>query len=304
MRHPALAAALLCVPAVASSQDSRPEPGAAASRPARRAAYDLGTPTRTLHLPPILHEVSAVEALDQHTVLCVQDELGELFTLDLRTGQVRERTPFSEPGDWEGLALAGQRAFVMRSDGHVVELAREATGWKRERTFVLGIPRRDLEGIAVDTRHERLLIAPKDVGKGSEAERDARPIYAFDLRRMVPLAAPLLTLSRQALLEEIESSGVTVTARRTPKGRERPKLALRFSALAVHPTDDDLYLLSAVDRALLVVDRAGRLRLFHVFPESLLPQAEGLTFLPDGDLVVSSEGGDGAAVLHVFRRRR
>jgi uncharacterized protein YjiK len=33
------------------------------------------------------------------------------------------------------------------------------------------------------------------------------------------------------------------------------------------------------------------------------PQPEGLTFLPDGTLLVASEGGNGAATLSAYRPR-
>ncbi|HNK69711.1 MAG TPA: hypothetical protein PKH36_13380, partial [Flavobacteriales bacterium] len=56
-------------------------------------------------------------------------------------------------------------------------------------------------------------------------------------------------------------------------------------------------LLSAVDRTLLVVDRAGKLIALEQLDEELLPKPEGITFLTNGDLVLSSEGKGGTPVI-------
>jgi hypothetical protein len=50
--------------------------------------------------------------------------------------------------------------------------------------------------------------------------------------------------------------GIAIPVKRTDNGREVPALKLRYSSVAVHPRSGHYYLLSAVDRSLLVVDRA------------------------------------------------
>jgi uncharacterized protein YjiK len=57
--------------------------------------------------------------------------------------------------------------------------------------------------------------------------------------------------------------------------------------------------LSAVDRVLLRVDREGTLRAGQRFDASELPQPEGLACLPDGRLLVASEGDGGPGRVRV-----
>ena len=82
-----------------------------------------------------------------------------------------------------------------------------------------------------------------------------------------------------------------------------PAVKLRLSSVAVHPATGHYYLLSAVDRLLLVVDRSARLVALEQLDAGLLPKPEGITFLPNGDLVLSSEGKGSAPVIARYRSR-
>ncbi len=97
--------------------------------------------------------------------------------------------------------------------------------------------------------------------------------------------------------------GVAVPTREKD-GRERPEFRLRFAEVAVQPDDGRLWLLSGVDRAVVVVDRAGEVLGLHFFGADELPQPEGATFLPGGELVIASEGVGGMARLCIFGRAR
>jgi uncharacterized protein YjiK len=66
----------------------------------------------------------------------------------------------------------------------------------------------------------------------------------------------------------------------------------------VHPsTNSHYYLLSAVDRNLLVVDRQGNLIDLVTLDVKLLPKPEGITFMANGDMWLSSEGKGRTPVL-------
>ena len=42
--------------------------------------------------------------------------------LSVETGRVTAVVPFGPPGDYEGIELVGDRLFVLRADGAVLEL--------------------------------------------------------------------------------------------------------------------------------------------------------------------------------------
>lgn len=294
--------------------------------------YDLDRPLRHFDLPAALREVSAVTCIDAHTVACLQDEKGIVFSIDIRDGKVRAVQPFGPDGDYEGLTRVGDDYWVLRSDGLLCRIASRGPRLEIVETFPLATPNQDLEGLCHDPARGALLVAPKDIVKPTEKgpkrtkgdrrrgddrdveagaqdapsakeARDQRVVFAWDLKQRALLAEPVLRLSLEHLKRRAEARGHDLPTRTNRRGKERTVLRMLFSCIAVQPRTGEVYLLSAADHVLLVVDRKGALRDVHLLDEDMLPKPEGLTFMPNGDLVLSSEGVDGPARLVVYGQR-
>jgi uncharacterized protein YjiK len=254
-----------------------------------------------LVLPAELREVSAITALDDRTLACVQDEAGALFVVDL-FGQRAPRTiVFGAPGDYEGLARVGDDFWVLRSDGLLLRLVSRDGGLGVAGTVPLQAEHDDWEGLCFDRERGRLLALPKDrpgKGKGKE-QRDQRPVFAVDASTGAMEPRPVLVLDVNALVEQAQARGLDLPSKKTSKGKTRVALKLLGSEILTIPGSDELLLLSAVDRALVRVDRAGRLLGIRFFDEEDLPKPEGIAWLPDGRLLVASEGEDGPGVVRV-----
>ncbi|HEU4420191.1 MAG TPA: SdiA-regulated domain-containing protein [Planctomycetota bacterium] len=256
-------------------------------------------PTRSFLLPDDLREVSAIAAADDHTLACVQDEKGALFFFDLDQGRVLRRAKFGPKGDYEGLAKVGDDYWVLRSDGLLLRLVATADRYEIAETLATGLGVKEFEGLAVDRAANRFVLAPKSLAKETE-ERELRPLFAFDLATRLAAKEPLITLHLDQVLDAARLQGIAVPTRLSKRGKEKPAVRLFFAEVAVHPGTGELWLLSAGDRALLVVDRNGQFRGMHFFPAEEMPQPEAATFLPNGHLVLGSEGGGGPAVLRVY----
>ncbi|MBK8095908.1 MAG: hypothetical protein IPK26_02300 [Planctomycetes bacterium] len=247
-------------------------------------------------LAPELREVSAIVAIDAAQAVCVQDEVGVLFTVDITDGRLRRQQPFGRAGDYEGLCRVGEQWFVLRSDGVLSCLQPDADRLQVAGSWQLPWPHDEWEGLCHDPASRRLLLAPKSVdGKGKNG-RDRRPLYAFDLVERRPEPAAFLELSVQDLAEQATALGIAVPTKTTERGKERLDLQLLWSEIAIAPTGD-LVLLSAAGHALVTVDRTGRLRDLQFLDASVLPQPEGMTFLTDGRLLIASEAGGGGAAI-------
>lgn len=263
--------ALLLVPACA------PEPGIV-------AGYDLRRPVRTFELPEDLKEVSSIVAVGGDVLACLQDEKGWLFFFDLGTGAVTERVKFGKRGDYEGLAFRGGTFWVLRSDGRVMRLERDEDRYRVSDDKRAKVGHDEFEGLTWDARLGQLLLAPKDRPQGRE-HKGTRRLFLVDPETLETAETPWLALDLDPI-------------RRAIAGGEG--LELRFSEVAVHADTGRVWLLSAADHAVLVLERDGRLAGFWRFSKDLLPQPEGATFLPDGRLVLASEGVGGPARLCVF----
>ena len=262
--------------------------------------YDLGKPTSTFTLPDPLIEISALTDVDSNTVACVQDETATMYLISLADGHVGSAFPFDGPGDMEGLTNVKGAYYALRSDGLVYHLRfrlQEAVSLTIVDTFRLDVPNHDIEGLGYDERNDRVLVSPKDFVKGSKEARDERVLYAFDPKDPTHRIDTVLHLSIKDLIAQAHASGIAVPEKKTGNDRVVPALKLRYSSVAVQPITDHYYLLSAVDRTLLVVDRQGKLIALEQLDAALLPKPEGITFMANGDLVLSSEGKGSAPVI-------
>lgn len=65
--------------------------------------YNLSSPEVRVELPKVLHEISGLTDIDDHTIACVQDEEGLVFIYDLRKNEIKHQFAFGQPGDYEGI---------------------------------------------------------------------------------------------------------------------------------------------------------------------------------------------------------
>ncbi len=267
-------------PADSALTTPAPAPPAAQTPPAADAEslpYRFDRPVARFELPDELFEISGLTVLDADHLGAVQDEDGDLYVLSTETGRVTAVIPFGPPGDYEGVERVGDRLFVLRADGAVLELE----GWTRGRARVqthetgLGAKACDAEGLGTDG--DRLLIACK-----REDDDDLNRVYAFDLASNTLVPEPAVALNRDAV----------------PGDKK-----LRPSALAVHPVTGHTVVLSSKREALVSLDGSGAVVEVWDLRPAEFEQPEGLAFLPNGDAFVSSEGGDGPAVLARFAYR-
>lgn len=250
-------------------------------------------------LAPELREVSAIVALDAERAVCVQDEVGVLFSIGLEDGRLLGQQPFGRSGDYEGLCRVDDQWFVLRSDGLLSGFRPEGNRLRAVDSWQLPWPHDEWEGLCHDPAGKRLLLAPKSVDAKGKDGRDRRPLYAFDLVERRPVPAPCLELSVAGIVEQAKALGIAVPTKTTERGKERVDLQLLWSEIAVAPTGEIL-LLSAVGHALVSIDAAGRLRDLQFLDAAVLPQPEGMTFLADGRLLIASEAaGGGAAVAAI-----
>ena len=69
-----------------------------------------------------LEEISGMDFIDDERMAAIQDEEGIIFIYNLNSKKIEQEIKFGKSGDYEGLAIAGNDAFVMRSDGVLFEV--------------------------------------------------------------------------------------------------------------------------------------------------------------------------------------
>ena len=242
--------------------------------------YDLSAP-ETFELADDLHEVSGISpAGDGTSLLAINDERGSLFRIDLQGKILFEKT-FRKGGDYEDLVVIDSSVYVLTSNGNLHFISNwhadsiRSTPFKAE--FKDGL---EFESLALDPVNRRLLMLVKD----GESRKGKAPVYAFDLVRKAFIAEPVMLVDPKAI------KGMTV------KGK-----SLRASAMSRNPISGHWYAVTSIQKMLLVFDNEGNGMYAWRLPKKKFPQPEGLCFMPNGDMYMTTEGMSKAAQLYRFR---
>lgn len=258
--------------------------------------YRLDHPDRSYTLPNILVEVSGLTDLDNQTVACVQDEDGIVFIYDLERGEVTRRINFAGPGDYEGITRVGRTLYVLRSDGHLFKLDDYTKDQPEVLSYATEVPVDNNEGLGYDAQTGLLLIAGKSEPSGG-AFKNKRTVFTFDPKTK--------ETARRAtfVYDETQLKRANVIEYGGARDEEDVKVRINPSAIAIHPISDEVYVLSSKDRLLYVFDRDNEVRAVHLLPKRRYAQPEGITFMPNGDMLISNEGKKNRATLLRFNYR-
>ncbi|MEJ6979014.1 SdiA-regulated domain-containing protein [Pedobacter sp. P351] len=227
-------------------------------------------------LPENLKEISALSFIDNDRFACIQDEKGKIFIYNTKTNKIEKEIPFGDDGDYEGLALAGQDAFVLQADGVIFQVKNYTSAKPliiEHKTHLTS--EQDPEAMCYDSKNNRLLVAIKD----SEPEHDDyKGIYAFNLTELKMEEAPVFKINLNDQIFE--------------KVKEKKKgSAMQPSDIAIHPKTGDIYITEGTKPKLLILDSKGNAKKLFQLKSSDFNQPEGISFSPEGDLYISNEGG-------------
>lgn len=233
-------------------------------------------------LPEALDEISGVAWLENNTVACIQDEDGIIFLYDLEQNEIIKQIPFGPSGDYEGIAVNGEDAYVMRSDGKVFEVARFRESEKPITTsFQTGFTaKNNMETIAMDPTSNSLVVAPKDRDRGD----NFKGLYKIALDSKQTASVPTVKIN----LKDTKF-----------KQYLHKKVYRTFSPsdVAIHPETGDFYVLEGTNPKLVILKPDGAIAKVIRLDKGDFPQPEGITFSPEGALYISNEAGSGRATI-------
>ena len=271
-------------------------PGCSGERAPRststNAPYAFERPSATYELPEELEEISGLTRVSENLLAAIQDEDGIIFFIDAENGEVLQQVEFEGPGDYEGIEAVGEDVFVMNSGGTLFRVSGwEGSSLQSERIETPLDARCDAEGLGYDHSRDRLLLACKE-DPGRDVE-DGRAIYGYDVGASVFEPEPAYVLDFRARGSgrggSEDNLGELVEEFHNLPGNGVDATALKPSAVAAHPVTGEVYVLSSAGPEMVVLDNNGEPRDVWALPRDQLPQPEGLAFLENGDLFISTE---------------
>jgi uncharacterized protein YjiK len=225
-------------------------------------------------VPEVLSEISDISHLSDNLFACIQDEAGTIYIYNTNSNSIEKEIPFAGKGDYEGIALAGNTAYVINSGGVVFEVsniqnARPAV--RQYKTFLKAED--DVEALCFDKAKNRLLLAFK-----REEANKIKGIYAFDLKTKQLAKKPVYTIDLNHTIFQ---------------GDKKKEQGIKPSAIAIQPTNGDIYITEGTNPKLLVLDNQGNIKSLVPLNKQEFAQPEGITFNKTGELFISNEGKKG-----------
>jgi uncharacterized protein YjiK len=265
------------------------------------SGYNFNKIDSKLILPDILLEISGATEIDNTSIACIQDENGILFVYDFEKNEIVKQYTFNIDGDYEGITRVDNTIYVLRSDGALIEIQNYNRTNFSVSTYLTGIPADNNEGLCYDFSQNKLLIACKGkLGKGPEF-KDKRVIYSLDLTTKRLSYEPVYEFDVESIKQFAIKQNIKLPVReKKKKGRDEPILKFRTSAIAIHPKTKELYVLSAADYLIMVFDKNGEITQIEKLDETKFNKAEGITFLKNGDMLITNEGQQNKPTLLRF----
>jgi uncharacterized protein YjiK len=241
--------------------------------------YDFTTP-EIVKLPGVLNEISGIcfNNGDGNTIYAQQDEEGKIFYFPPSATAVKN-IQFGKKGDYEDITISNENVYVLRSDGTIfstklnIPLADKATSVE------------EIGGLVPKAEYEAMYATGNKLYLLCKSCREDNPTKAVTgyILNTTPVGTPTLEASFQ------------VNSRDVAALLGDKKLVFRPSAMAFNSASREWYILSSVNKALVLTDDQWKVKAAYKLDAQLFPQPEGLAFDNAGALYISNERGPLAA---------
>lgn len=269
--------------------------------------YDLNQWTSKMILDMSLTEISGLAFLEtQQQLLAINDELGIVFFLDATDGSILQKESFAKNGDYEAIALVNDEIYVSKSNGNLYHFNLNNNQEAKKIKTALD-ESNDVEGMCYDKTAHQLLIACK--GKPglekSGNKKSQKTVYTFDLNKKKLKKDPFIRIKDKDLEEWVEKNDQSQEASKyqSHKYLERVK-KFSPSAIAIHPKERVIYLLSSVGKVLVICQTDGSIEHVEFLNDNYHRQPEGLCFSSKGDLYISNEGKGFPGIIYKYIYRK
>ncbi|GGW53378.1 uncharacterized protein YjiK [Winogradskyella epiphytica] len=231
----------------------------------------------TFTLPDILREISGIVWLDENTFASIQDEDGFIYVYDVAENEIKDKIEFANSGDYEGIAINENDAYVMRSDG----LLFVVKNYRSEHPEISEIQTpfssdNDIESLNYDPDNNRLLTAPKEEDL---ITKNIKGIYQIPLKTMRMDSMPIIKINLKS--EKLK-----------PFRHKKIHKTFNPSGMAIHPITKEIYLVDGKKPKLMVLNMKGEILKALPLDKRKFAQPEGITFSDDGRLFISNEAGN------------
>jgi uncharacterized protein YjiK len=228
--------------------------------------------SRRIELPSSLREISGLAISPDGRLFAHNDEKGVIFEIDISAGTIVKKFSIGLEDDFEGLAIAGTKFFLVNSSGVIYEFREgEPDETVKYVTYPTSLSASyDVEGLCYDPHTASLLLACK--GYAGLRNTGFKAVYSFSLGTHHLAKEPRFLLSINELEQRLGGK------------------PFRPSGIEYNHTTQSFFILDSELRSIAVVSPNGTLLDAVRLDRSSHPQPEGIAFDHKGNLIISDEG--------------
>jgi len=255
---------------------------------------DLARPDSRWDLPKELEEISGLSFYKKNKLACIQDEDGIFYIYDLKKKEILRKDEFGEKGDYEGVEVIRDTAFILKSNGDIYSFLIKSRGIGPVSMIKTDLAKKnDSEGLGFYNRNQELLIACKEEPGTKKVEIEkSRSIYRVTMNDRKFKKNPKFIIDGKSYNKMLEMKGLS-------KKKHKP---FKPSGVAVHPKTNYTFVIGSVGKMLIILNHEGEIVDLIPMNPKIFWQPEGICFNPEGDMFISSEGRDKKGFILMFGR--
>lgn len=238
--------------------------------------YNLEKPEK-FSMPESLLEISGISFNkgNSDTIYAIQDEEGRLFRL--AWGNKKQlNAKFGKSGDYEDVSILRDKVVILKSNGSlysfpfsdaIYEEIDSVQEWPRL------LPEGEYEGMFGDESSGRLYILCKNC-KADNNDNVTGYIYQLNDSDLAPAGQ-----------FNVDVESIKPFSGKVKKG-------FRPSAFAKNPVTNEWFMVSAINKLLVVADENWKIKNAYPLNGNTFNQPEGIAFDKAGNMYISNEGDD------------
>ena len=224
---------------------------------------------------------------------------------------MKKKTVFGKKGDYEGVEIMGDDAWILKSNGTLYRvkdfLKHNKPKVIKYNTALSAI--NNAEGLACAPSDRTFLIACKGYPYVDEEQdndaKEFKAVYRFDPNTGELDTTPFLLIELDSIKQyknynAMTRLGIDLLAFLDASDGD---VSFQPSGISIHPQTGNLYVLASVGKALAVFSKKGKMLALIHLKSSVHKQPEGICFAPDGTLYISNEGVDGKGMILKFDKK-
>ena len=254
--------------------------------------YNLDKTSAKISLPKSLDEVSGLTFLNKNTLLCIDDERGDVFEVDIKTSEIK-KFPFGKNRDYEGIELVGDKLWVVKSNGNLSRIKDYSSDNPKVKHYKTALKQEnDVEGLCYDPVNNALLLACKGYPYIDEkGGKNTKGVFAYGLDEKKLKKKPVIKIDLDDIktLKKYNKLSLFGSDFLSELNPAKGDASFQPSGIAIHPKTGNIYIIASVGKLLLVLGQDGGFLYAQSLPPSVFRQPEGICFDNKSRLFISNE---------------